>query len=73
MHVRDNNHPINWIEARKLVCSNNVMERNIIESSFIKESFDKNINISQGMYKLDPFISKEICKLYGFSGVSVEQ
>ena len=65
-HVRDCNHSINWQESKKIAMSNNVLERNIIESSFIKESFDKNMNISLGMYKLDPYICKEICKLYAF-------
>lgn len=63
-HVRDENHSINWACAKKLVCSNNLLERNIIESSFIKETFNNNLNIGHGMYKLDAFICKEICKLY---------
>ena len=66
VHVRDNNHTINWTESKKLVLSNDMLERNVIESAFIKESFEKNMNISHGMYKLDPLISKEICKIYRF-------
>ena len=65
-HVRDCNHSIKWQETKKLAMSNNILERNIIESSFIKESFAKNMNISFGLYKLDPYICKEICKLYDF-------
>ena len=66
VHVSEKNHAINWEGAEKIVFSNNVMERNIIESSFIKETFGHNMNISQGMYKLDPLISKEICKTFKF-------
>lgn len=64
VHVSENNHAINWEGAKRIVYSNNALERNIIEYSFIKESYNHNMNISQGMYKLDPLISKEICKLF---------
>ena len=63
-HVRDHNHSINWSETKKLARSNSFVERNIIESSLIKYSYNFNMNISLGLYKLDPFINKEICKLF---------
>ena len=64
VHVRNFDHPMDWNNTCKLGHSNNIIERNIIESCLIKESFARNMNISTGMFNLDPLISKEICKLY---------
>ena len=67
VHVRDLNHPIDWDNAIPLVLCKNSLDRNIIESSFIKHSKDNNVNNSTGMYKLDPFLIKEICNKYRFN------
>ena len=66
LHVNDFNHAINWDGADVLLYCNNITKRNIIESSLIKHHNDL-INVSQGVYKLDAFVVREILKL-----VSVE-
>ena len=60
VHVRDSGHVIDWSNTKKIVNSNSVVERNIIESSLIKHSFEDNMNLSLGLYKLDDFIIKKI-------------
>ena len=64
LHVRDNNHRINWIESKFIVKSRTWRERNIIESVIICQTFDNNINDRVGLYSLDEaiisFIFKEL-------------
>ena len=62
LHVNDFNHGINWDGADVLLYCSNITKRNIIESSLIKHHNDL-INVSQGIYKLDAFVVKEILKL----------
>lgn len=62
VHMRDNNHPIDWANASSIMSCNSIVNRNIIESSVIKHSENDNINLSSGMYKLDRFIIDKICK-----------
>ena len=62
LHMNNFNHPINWEGSEVLLYCNNITKRNIIESAFIKNC-DNLMNISQGIYKLDPFIVKQISKL----------
>ena len=62
LHMNDFNHAIDWEGAHVIVYCNNITKRNIIESALIKYRNDL-INVSQGMYKLDPFVVKEIFKL----------
>ena len=40
----------------------------MIESSFIKKSWNDNLILSEGMYKLDPILNKEITDRYKFHG-----
>ena len=64
IHVRDFGHPIDWDNATTLIYNNRLIERNIIESSFIKKSWDCNLNLSLGMFKLDPILNKEITERF---------
>ena len=66
VHLRDFGHSIDWKNANSLVPCKGVTERNIIESSFIKQSINNSINMSTGLYKLDPLIIKAICEKYKF-------
>ena len=61
LHTNHFNHRIDWDKARVILYCNNSTKRNIIESSLIKTKNDL-INVSQGMYKLDSFVVKEIFK-----------
>ena len=68
VHVRDFGHPIDWENSTTLIHNSALIERNIIESSFIKKSWCENLNLSQGIYRLDPIINKEITDRYKFYG-----
>ena len=63
LHRNNFNHRINWQEAEVLLYCNNINKRNIIESAFIKNDCNL-MNISQGMYKLDPFIAYNIFNFF---------
>ena len=65
VHVRDFDHPIDWDQASSILPCKTYVERNIIESSIIKYTNSQNMNISPGMYKLDPFIINAICRQVG--------
>ena len=65
LHRNNFNHRINWKDAEVVIYCNNITKRNIIESVLIKKS-NELMNISQGMYKLDPFIIESIFKLVSF-------
>ena len=64
MHFHQYNHPVDWDNAKTITSSNNIVERNLIECSLINISQDDNVNIHQGLYKLDNYICKEISKLF---------
>ena len=64
MHLSNSNHPVDWGNAKVITYSNNIVERNLIECSLIRFSQDINVNLNQGLYKLDNYISKEISKLF---------
>ena len=66
LHLRDHDHPIDWDNSSDMLYCNNIQGRNIIESSFIKQSWENNMNVKPGLYKLDPFIIKRICQQYNF-------
>ena len=57
---------MNWNGAKNIVKCNKKQIRNIIESSFIKNSIERNMNLNSGLFRLDRFISKEICKRFNF-------
>ena len=67
IHLRDTGHPIDWTNATNVLQNSSVIERNIIESSLIKKSWQSNLNLSDGLYRLDPIIIKEITDKYKFS------
>ena len=60
IHLRDNNHCIDWSNASSIVSCHDILNRNIIESSLIKQSESQLINMSSGMYKLDSFICNKV-------------
>ena len=62
LHMNNFNHAINWVGSDVLLYCNNIIKRNIIESALIKNG-NNLMNVSQGIYKLDPFIVKEISRL----------
>ena len=64
VHMRDKNHPIDWEKASKIANSKLTVDRNIIESSLIKQNSNKVLNLSPGLYKLDPIITKKIADKY---------
>ena len=64
IHVRDNNHRIDWTNANKIVNSNSFTIRNIIESSIIQYTSSKNMNISSGLYKIDDILMGFLCETF---------
>ena len=64
MHCNLHNHPIDWNNAKSITFSNNIVVRNLIECSLINVTQDDNVNIHQGLYKLDNYMCKEISKLF---------
>ena len=69
-HVRDNDHRINWSDSRILMKSSNFQERNIIESIIIKNSFNDNLNLSLGLYNVDPVLEKTIIQFLKLKGLT---
>ena len=64
IHLRDFNHPIDWDHAQQIVYSKSVFDRNIIESSIIKHNMNLIVNLSSGLYKLDPIIIRKIASMF---------
>ena len=60
IHVRDSNHTIDWENCKVLRTSKSFAERNIIESCIIKHTSKENLNLSDGLYKLDKYIVEKI-------------
>ena len=60
VHMNNNNHGIDWNNAREIIFCSDFLIRNVIESSIIKSNFENLLNISPGMYKLDDYIIKMI-------------
>ena len=63
LHMNNSNHRINWQGAEVLLYCNNITNGNIIESAFIKNT-DELMNISQGLYRLDPIVAGHIFNLF---------
>ena len=59
-HVKNYDHAINWNGTQPITYSRSFHHRNIIESAVIKHTFQENLNLSSGLYKLDPFIIDKI-------------
>ena len=68
VHLRDSNHPIDWNAAKPLIFCKDLVKRNILESCIIKYSFDDNLNLSPGLFKLDAFIIKKVSDRYKHLG-----
>ena len=68
--MRDNDHRINWSDSRILMKSSNFQERNIIESIIIKNSFNDNLNLSLGLYNVDPVLEKTIIQFLKLKGLT---
>ncbi len=62
VHVRDTNNSIDWENCKKVITSKFLVERNILESSLIKHTCEDNLNLSEGLYKLDNYIAGKISK-----------
>ena len=60
MHISENNHQINWVDAKLLIKENNTKKRKIIESPIINSSLT--MNISDGCYKLDVLTTNYVLK-----------
>ena len=67
VHLSNFNHRVDWANASKMLSCNDIVNRNIIESAFIKTHFEKLLNLSPGMYKLDNFIIDKIVKTFKIS------
>ena len=63
IHVRDEDHNINWKETKELYKSGNVTERLIIESCFIDKV--PNMNLNSGFYKVDSIMKNMLMKYPG--------
>ncbi len=62
VHVRDKNHSIDWENCNKVITSKFFVERNILESSLIKHTCKDNLNLTEGPFKLDNYITGKISK-----------
>ena len=68
-HLRDNDHPINWQGSKELIFSNDFYSRNILESILIKLTKNENINISSGLFNIDPINEVLICSHFNLSDI----
>ena len=62
VHINNLDHMIGWNNAKEIMFCNDMIKRNIIESSVIKLFNNNLLNISNGLYKLDDWLIKHICK-----------
>ncbi len=62
MHVRDINYSIDWENSRKVKTNKSSLERNIKESNLIKHTYEDNLNLSEGLFKVDNHITGKISK-----------
>ena len=58
MHVRDNDHRINWNETKMILKSKDIYERLIVESCLIDRI--NNMNLMPGFYKVDNIMKNKI-------------
>ena len=63
-HLRDENHQIDWDNSNEVLYVNDFYARNILESIIIKKTFTNNMNLSQGLYNIDPLAEKCIISFY---------
>ncbi len=62
VHVRDTNHCIDRENCKKVIRSKSFVERNVLESSLIKHTCKDNLNLSEGLFNLDNYITGKISK-----------
>ncbi len=62
IHVIDTNHSNDLDNCKKVNTSKSSEERNIMQSSLIKHTHEDNINLSEGLFKLDNYITSKISK-----------
>ena len=55
-HYQEYNHPVSWKDSSEILYISNFYTRNLLESILIKVTFDKNMNLSLGMYTTDKII-----------------
>ena len=63
-HLRDENHQIDWVNSSEILFIDDFYARNILESIIIKKTFTENMNLSQGLYNIDPLAEKCIIRFY---------
>ena len=68
-HLRDNDHPINWQGSKELIFSDDFYSRNMLESILIKLTRNDNINISSGLFNIDPINELLICSYFNLSDI----
>lgn len=64
LHTRDHNHVIDFPQAESIINVRDMWERNIVESATITCYRDRTLNLSEGLYSLDKFITAEIVKFH---------
>ena len=59
-HINNVNfqHEINWKEPKLLLKCNDYFDRNITESALSQITKDNNMNLSSGLFSLDPIIQR---------------
>ena len=60
----ESNHAIDFANAKELIKCPLYIERNIIESSLIQNNFENLLNLSKGMYKIEPIMVNHIVKRF---------
>jgi hypothetical protein len=63
LHTSLCDHNINWNGAKSITNCGDFVERNLIESALISQCPNL-LNVSTGMYKLDPFLSYNIAQQF---------
>ena len=63
IHKETLHHNIDWDNSTEIYKCRGFINRNVIESSIIKFKKDDIMNLSEGLYKLDPFIIQNIITL----------
>ena len=57
VHNSKMGHGINWSKTDTIIHSNDFIKRNILESFLISHTKESNLNISPGLFSLDPILS----------------
>ena len=68
VHLSDSDHPIDWGEAKPLIFCKDFIKINILESCIIKSSYENNLNLSHGLFKIDALIIKKVSDRYKHLG-----